>query len=395
MASIKKITSGPSKGKYKARYRDDGGKERARHFKLEREAQAWLDTVTASQVRGDYVDPKRSRITVGAWSSEWMEGRVHLKPKTVAGYESLLRTQVLPRWKKVPLARVTNADVVKWVATMRRNGLSPSRTRQAHGLLSMMLGAAVRDRRLPSNPASEVDLPRHNDKERQYLTHDQLDELASAAGDYESAVLVLGYCGLRFGELAALRVRNLDFMRRRIRVSEGLTEVHGEHIFGTPKTHQARSVPVPPFLCDRLMEHVAGRAQGDFVFPAADGDALWNSNFGRNVWDPSCLAVGLGKIGLSKTKRRQYEGMTPHALRHTAASLAIAAGANIKVVQTMLGHKTATMTWDLYGHLFEDDLDAVGERLDAARNANLAVSARSQPTAEVVGLNSRGRRKTR
>jgi integrase len=75
----------------------------------------------------------------------------------------------------------------------------------------------------------------------------------------------------------------------------------------------------------------------------------------RNCFDPAVRATAL-------------DSLTPHALRHTAASLAIAAGANVKVVQTMLGHKSATMTLDLYGHLFADQLDQVADAMDAARS---------------------------
>ena len=79
-------------------------------------------------------------------------------------------------------------------------------------------------------------------------------------------------------------------------------------------------------------------------------------NFRRKSFDAAVRAAGLDRL-------------TPHALRHTAASLAIAAGANVKVVQTMLGHKSATMTLDLYGHLFENQLDEVADAMDAARAA--------------------------
>ena len=155
--------------------------------------------------------------------------------------------------------RVTNADVVAWVAAMRAEGLSASRTRQAYHLLKSMLDAAVRDRRIPSNPAAGVDLPRLPKCERRYLTHAELAELARACGANELLVLVLGYCGLRYGEAAALRVRRVDTMRRRLEIVEAMTAISGRAVFGTPKTHQARSVPLPAFLSDRLIAHVAGR----------------------------------------------------------------------------------------------------------------------------------------
>jgi integrase len=285
-----------------------------------------------------------------------MAGRVHLKEKTVHGYKSLLETRIRPRRGTVPLVRVTNADVEAWVADMRREGLSASRTRQAYHLLSSMLSAAVRDRRLPSNPAAGVKMPRLPTLEKRYLTHDQLNDLARAAGRYELMVLVLGYCGLRYGEAAALRVRRVDTLRRRLEIVEAVTEISGRVILGTPKTHQTRSVPVPAFVNDRLVEHIAGRDPEAFVFAVPRGGVLRNSDFRSRGFDKAAKAIGL-------------EGLVPHELRHTTASLPISSGATIKGVQAMLGHTSAAMTLDQYGHLFGDDLDAVATRLDAASRA--------------------------
>lgn len=155
-------------------------------------------------------------------------------------------------------------------------------------------------------------------------------------------------------------------MRRRAAIVEAVAEVHGKAIFGTPKSHQSRSVPIPRFLVTDLAVHVAGRPAEDFVFSAPRGGVLRLRNFRRAGFEPAVAAAQLGP-------------MTPHALRHTAASLAIAAGANVKVVQTMLGHKSATMTLDLYGHLFADQLDEVADAMDAARAA--AHSVRPSPAA--------------
>jgi hypothetical protein len=87
-------------------------------------------------------------------------GRSHLTPRTLASYRSLLSTRVLPTWERVPLSKVAHSGVAAWVAGMRAEGLSASRTRQAYHVLTSMLDAAVRDGRLARNPAAWVDLPR-------------------------------------------------------------------------------------------------------------------------------------------------------------------------------------------------------------------------------------------
>jgi integrase len=177
--------------------------------------------------------------------------------------------------------------------------------------------------------------------------------LAEACAPYGTLIKVLAYAGLRWGELVALTTRRIDLKRRRIEVVEAITEVHGRVIVGTTKTHQRRSVPIPRFLADELAAQLAGKAPGDLVFTAPEGGVLRNTNFRPRFFDPAAEKAGL-------------PGLTPHELRHTAASLAVAAGANVKAVQQMLGHASAAMTLDVYAGLFADDLDAVADQLDRA-----------------------------
>jgi integrase len=350
MASIAKRPDGT----FRPRYRDAAGREHARHFKRKVDAQRWLDEQTSALVRGDWIDPDRSRLTVGQWSQTWLAGRSHLKPKTLESYRSLLRTRVLPTWEQVPLPKIAHSDVAAWVAGMRAEGLSASRTRQAYHLLTSMLDAAVRDGRLARNPAAGVDLPRLPTSDRRYLSHAQLADLAERCGPHRRLVLLLGYTGLRWGEAAALRTRRVDLLRGRIEVAESVADVNGSMIFGPPKSHARRWVPVPRFLRDDLAAQLAGRGPDDLVFPSRSGTPLRVQSFRRGWFDPAAVAAGM-------------EGLVPHELRHTAASLAIASGASIKGVQSMLGHASAAMTLDRYGHLLGDELDAVADRMDAAR----------------------------
>ena len=195
---------------------------------------------------------------------------------------------------------------------------------------------------------------------------DQVDELADAAGQYRTVILFLAYTGVRFGELSGLRVRRLDLLRRRAEIVEAVAEVGGAAVFSSPKSHQVRSVPVPRFLVDELAQLVAGKRPEDYVFTSPRGGLLRLQNFRHTVFEPAVRKAGL-------------DGLTPHGLRHTAASLAITSGADVKVVQQMLGHVSATMTLDLYGHLYGDRLDEVADRMDALRTAR-------GPAADFCGL---------
>jgi integrase len=338
-------------GKWRARYRDPAGKERARHFARKVDAQRWLISVESAKARGEWIDPERSRMSVGEWSQRWLATQVQLKPSTYARYAGVVRRQILPSWQTVSLAQITHADVATWVAQLTGAGLGARTVQKAHRVLSMILDLAVRDRRLLSNPAVGVRLPRGESPVKRFLSADQLAALANTAGKDRVLVLVLGYCGLRFGEAAALRVADLDLLRRRVRVERSVTDIDGQMVTTTPKTHMRREVPLPRFLAQELAVHVDGRSEGDLVFSSPRGGILRLNNFRRRSFDRAAAAVGL-------------PWLTPRMLRHTAASLAVSAGANVKAVQQMLGHASAAMTLDVYAGLFGDDLDAVADRLD-------------------------------
>jgi integrase len=347
--------------RWRARYVDAQGREHSKAFGRKSDAQAWIENETAGHVTGTWTDPKLSGVTFGVIAERWFATKATRAPKTVAGYRSLLDTLVLPRWENVALREVSFEDLQQWVTGLsvdgsfkvEGKGLSPSRVIQAHQVVSQVLKYAVRAKHLPTSPAEGIELPRKPEIEKRYLTHEQLHRLAVAAGRFRTFVLVLGYCGLRFGEAAALRVSDVDLKARRIRVKRSVTYVTGQGLVeGPTKNHSARTVPVPKFLAPLLKTEIGDRAATDLLFPSrrdgwlTEGEVRW-------VFDPAAIAVGV-------------DGLTPHELRHTCASLAITAGANVKVLQTLLGHKTATLTLDRYGHLFPDDLDRIADAFDGA-----------------------------
>jgi integrase len=228
-------------------------------------------------------------------------------------------------------------------------------------------------------PAHSLPRPR-----RRYLTHAQVHRLAEKAcrprsgtrlphrereviASYRLVVLVLGYCGLRWGELAALKVRRVDLVRRRIESAESVVEVDAVLVWGVPKGYERRSVPIPAFLADELCAHLADREPDDLASTGLrGGGVLRNRIFRRAGFDRAATAAGLG-------------GLVPHELRHTAASLAVSSCADVKAVQRMLGHASAALTLDTYTDLFDHDLDAVAERLDLAARAARGLLADSGP----------------
>ena len=223
----------------------------------------------------------------------------------------------------------------------------------------MVLKFAVRDGRLSRNPADGIQLPRSTSSKHGYLTHPQLHQLAALAAPESTVVLFLGYTGLRWGEMAALRVGDIDLVRRRVNVERAVVELAtGKLVYGSPKNHQRRSVPFPAFLAEPLEKAMAGKRVGDLLFTAPSRQPLRANNWKRRAFDRA--------LGEMLEAHPELIRLTVHDLRHTAASLSISAGANVKAVQRMLGHASAAMTLDVYSDLFDDDLDAVGAALSAA-----------------------------
>lgn len=233
---------------------------------------------------------------------------------------------------------------------------------RACGVLASILDDAVDDRRLVSNPARRVKLPRRGKKAHVYLSHRQVHDIAEAS-KHPVLVLTLAYCGLRWGEAVGLQVKHLDMLRRRILVERNVVEVRGVFEVGAPKGHKQRSVPFPRFLAEHLAKLCESKGPDDLVFPGYHGQFLRQPRVrggadaetrARDSW----FAAALQDAGAQR--------VTPHDLRHTAASFAVSAGANVKAGQRILGHSSAAMTLDIYADLFEEDLNAVAIALDDA-----------------------------
>jgi integrase len=373
MASIEKRPGPDSKPRYVVRYRDPSGKQRNKTFTRKVDAERHLVDVEGAKDRGTYVDPGRAKLTVGEWADQWLASKLDLAPKTRERYAGIISAHIRPRWGTAQLSKITHAELQRWIASI---DVAPASVKKIHRVMSMLLAYAVKDGRLATNPAQGLSLPRVRHAERRFLTHHHVAQLAEAVGrPHDLVVLFLAYTGLRWGEMAALRVRRIDFLRRRVTVAESVTPTGRGLVWGDTKGHERRDVPLPRFLVDELSQYVSGKNPDDLVFTGLRGNPLRSQIFQRTVLNQACEQAGIVRV-------------TPHELRHTAASLAIASGANVKVVQQMLGHKSATLTLDLYGHLFGDQLDVVADAMDAAREVALWDVSALCHESEVVSLDA-------
>jgi integrase len=307
-----------------------------------------------SMVRSEH---EAGRVTVAAVYKSWSASQGHISRKTAATRKSVWDSRVEAQWGAVAVVDVKTSAARAWVSKMVAADIGTPTIENAFGLLRRVLGAAVEDRRIPRNPCEGVRLPKRKHADRGYLSHGQVAALAAAVDRPSEVVRFLAYTGLRWGEMAALRVQDFDMLRRRVNVSRSVTE-SGGLVWSTPKTWERRSVPFPAALADELAALMVDKGRDALVFTDIRAGVLRNSNWRARVFEPA--------VTKCQQTDQTFPSITPHDMRHTAASLAISAGANVKAVQRMLGHAKASMTLDVYADLFDDDLDAVAANLDAA-----------------------------
>lgn len=347
--------------RYRVRYRKpDGAQTDKRGFRTKREAELYLASITVSKATGQYLDPSEGRKTVATFAEQWKRGRLAaLKPSSQNVLETSWRVHVEPRWGARGAASIRPSEVEDWVGELHREK-SAQTVRRAVFVLSAILNIAERDNIIHSNPAKGLRLPEKRRKPQRYLTHQQVELLAQNAGEHRTMLLLLAYTGLRWGEAIGLRVKHLDMLRRRISVEDNAVLVKGSFSIGTPKSGFTREVPLPAFLTPAVAKQCEGKTRESFVFGA--GAAPLPQPHRTSGWFVRALAA-------AQAKDSGVPDITPHDLRHTAASLAISAGANVKAVQRMLGHASAAMTLDVYADLFDDDLEAVATKMSEARAA--------------------------
>lgn len=344
--------------RWEVRYRKPGGAStRKRGFERRRDAEAWAaEHVTTAIATNTYVAPSAGSMTVGMLWGKYVAAHEGVwKPSHLRTQDSAWRVHVAPVFGERRIASIVPSDVQAWVSSMSAGGASASTVLRAFGVLKGIMEMAQRDRLIVHADCVEhIQLPHKpsGKEDRHYLTPEQLVALAAESGSHRLLVLVLGLCGLRWGEASGLRARDVDVDKGVLHVRRTITKVGTRYVEGVPKSWERRDVPVPASLLRRLQASLPHDPDA-LVFCEADGHALrqQSSSPAWGWWSRALERAGL-------------ERMTCHDLRHTAASIAVSSGANVKALQRMLGHKSAAMTLDVYADLFDEDLLGVSTRVD-------------------------------
>lgn len=348
MASVKKRED----GKWRARYRDAAGKEHAKHFARKTDADKWLATQTAAVVAGTWIDPRQGRVTVREYAEQWAASQVW-RPNTTVRVRSALNRHIYPALGPRPLASVRPTEVQAFVRQLQ-DSLSPGSVKAIYQVVQSVFRAAVLDRVITASPCVRITLPTREQKPLDIPSLDLLRKLAELLpADRRAVVFVGAGLGLRPGEMFALDLEDVDFLRRTVTVRRQLDD---QRRFGPPKTPSSyRTIPLPHTVGVELSRHLAatGRAgaTSGLLFCDENGGAVYRDTF-ENVWRKAAIKAKVPTLRL-------------HDLRHAYASALINAGESVKVVQKRLGHASAVVTLNVYGHLWPDSDDKTRAAVDA------------------------------
>jgi integrase len=360
MASIRKRVTRRGEARYDVRYRAPDGSAREETFKTRRAANDRLHAVETDMLRGAWLDPRRASRPFGEVAEEWYASNPAKRISTRLTDRSILDRHVKPSLECHPIGSV-NARAVQGLVTDWSGQMAARTVRRCYDVLRAVFNYAVESDIIARTACRGVKLPEVEHQPRHVVTADELYALADALGsDYAPMVYLGALLGLRWGEVAGLRVRHVDFLAGTVHVAEQLTRgEHGRPSVGPPKSKAGRRVlSAPSVLLDMLSAYLArcgltGADSDAFVFTSPNGGPLRYSNWRRRVWVTACIRAGVQGLGF-------------HDLRRAAATALVGEGVDLKTAQTRLGHSDPRLTLGLYAQASSDaDRDAaerVGRR---------------------------------
>jgi integrase len=353
MASIRKRAAKDGGG-YQVRYYGPDGRSRATTFAKKGEAVDFANSVQTDLTRGDWIDPAASATPLNDYIARYMDTMLHWRPSTRLKVQGHLRNYIEPAFGTRSIGEITPPDVRRWVGALNTHGLSAGTVHAVYTTFQRVLKHAVIDNLISRSPCIGISLPpNHQREEMRFLAPDEIARLgAEVPVRLRALIYTAAYTGMRWGELAGLKLASLDLLKGTVDVHESIVEVNGTLHPGSTKTGARRTISLPKFLRQMLDEHIETFPPVDgLVFTSTEGGPL-RRNFYRRHFKPAVVRAGLDP-------RLRF-----HDLRHTCAALLIAQGAHPKEIQERLGHSTIRMTFDRYGHLFPTLDDRLRDGLD-------------------------------
>lgn len=369
-------------GRYQVRYTGSDGLQHTapRTYATKADANAYLATVQSDLVRETWKAPVHARITLGEFGRTWIDQRP-IKASTRERYRSAWNLHIDPRIGSLMIGDVSPAVVREWYAELgqhlreslaergRRAGTidqAGSATRaHAYRLLKAVMNTALEDELIPGNPCRIKGASTYRHAERPTLGIDEIEELAQHVPDrYKATVYLLAWAGIRLGEAAELRRKDLDLKHSQIRVQRAVYPIDGEYLVQTPKSNAGvRTIVLPEFVTEALREHLRDYSllgPDGLVFPTRAGKCAYN---------------GI-QIAVTRTLRSLgYEHVRVHDLRHSGQLLAATNGATLTDLQRRMGHSTVNAAM-AYAHASRDNGRSIAERMNAQRATVVSIDRR-------------------
>jgi integrase len=352
------------------RGRDPASGKRRQHMETvrgsKRDAEARLAELVTEIEGGRYRSCDR-KLTVAKYLTDWIREceAMHLRPRTSEGYKSIVNHSLVPALGQLPLCKLEARHISTYCAGKLEAGLCKRTVRNHFMVLHKSMADAVRQGLLGANPCDGVSAPRPLPQEINILDLDDLPRFLSAiekaAWPYAYLFYTMVCTGIRRAEAVALRWSAIDLDGGTLVVRETLHRVRGKTILSPPKTKKGRRridlLPSLVTVLRRYREQVNGLAlllekpvsRDDFVFCRVDGSPL----------EPNTVSHVFRRL-----MRAAELHVHLHSLRHTFASLMIAANVNIKVISEWLGHSSISVTMDIYGHLMSGVGRSAAEQAD-------------------------------
>ena len=342
-------------GRWQVRYRDPNtGQLRSAEqtYATKTDAEVALAQIEADITRGAWSDPDAGKVHFGEYAVAWLKDR-KLEDRTRERHESVIRLHLLPTFGKRPLSSITTAQVRSWRTECLTQTGEPTVVK-AYQIMRAVLNTAVDDELIRRNPCRIKGADRYDVPERPVLSVAEVFAVADAMiPRYRLLVLLAAFTGLRFGELASLRRRDIDTENGAVIVRRSQAEMQTGALFDkAPKSAAGvRPVAFPTELLPDVKGHLesfAGAGRDGHVFVSPRGGQLRRSNF-RDDWINA------------RTKAGITEALHFHDLRHTGNTLA-ASGASLRELMTRMGHSTPRAAL-IYQHMVNGRDREIADRL--------------------------------
>lgn len=370
-------------GRYQARYLGGDGLQRSapRTFATKADAHAYLATVQSDIVREAWKAPRHARITLGEYGRTWVAQRP-IKASTRERYRSVWNLHIEPRIGALMIGDLTPAVVREWyaelgehlrvVAVKKAPFATPDQVgsatlAHAYRLLKAIMNTAVEDELIPNNPCRIKGASTYRHTERPTLGIDEIEELARQVPDrYKATVYLLAWAGIRLGEAAELRRKDVDLKHSQIRVERAVYPVNGVYQVQTPKSRAGvRTIVLPEFVTEAMRDHMKDYSPigpDGLIFPTRSGTCSYNAI----------------QLAITRTLRAMgYESVRVHDLRHSGQLLAATNGATLTDLQRRMGHSTVNAAM-AYAHASRDNGRSIAERMNAQRATVVDINSRKK-----------------